>query len=111
MAHLSKTQYPFRTVAFALACCATLALQGFSYQQPEGETLFKKNCARCHGPAGDRGLLGAKNLKVSVLSDEAIVRQIKEGKGFMPSFKKKLSADDLTKLVAYVKGLRTNTTK
>lgn len=101
----------FRITTIIMFGCATFFLQSFSSQSADGETLFKKYCTRCHGPAGDRGLLGAKNLTVSVLSDEAIIRQIKEGKGFMPAFKKKISPEELSKLVTFVKGLRNNNAK
>jgi mono/diheme cytochrome c family protein len=61
---------------------------------------------RCHGADGARGLLGARNLRRSVLTDSAIKHQILTGKGFMPSFRKKLREPELEALVVYVKGLR-----
>lgn len=75
-------------------------------EQPAGEQLYKKNCMRCHGADGTRGLLGARNLRRSVLDDAAVKNQILRGKGFMPSFRKKLREPELEALVVYVKGLR-----
>lgn len=71
-----------------------------------GDALYKKNCKVCHGNDGTRGLMGAKNLKLSKLETGAIVQQIMEGKGPMPSFKKKFSAEELAVLADYVKSLR-----
>lgn len=71
-----------------------------------GDVLYKKSCKVCHGNDGAKGLLGAKNLKVSSLEATAIVQQIREGKGPMPSFKKKFSEEELVVLADYVKSLR-----
>jgi len=71
-----------------------------------GEELYRKSCKRCHGADGTRGWLGAKNLQESHLTTAAIIRQIEEGKGWMPSFKKKFNAEELSILAEYVKSLR-----
>jgi hypothetical protein len=56
---------------------------------------------------GSRGKWGAKDLRVSKLPDALILRQIQRGKGIMPSFAKKLSAEEMRMVMEYVKGLRT----
>lgn len=71
-----------------------------------GDALYKKNCKVCHGNEGTRGLMGAKNLKLSNMGTDAIIQQIREGKSPMPSFKKKFSEEELTVLADYVKNLR-----
>lgn len=71
-----------------------------------GDALYKRNCKVCHGNDGTRGFMGAKNLKASSLETMAIVQQIREGKGPMPSFKKKFSEEELVVLADYVKSLR-----
>lgn len=73
---------------------------------PTGEELFKLNCLRCHGADGTKGFLGAKNLKKSFISDSAAVKRIQNGKGFMPSFRNKLTPDELNQVLLYIKGLR-----
>ena len=75
---------------------------------PAGEGLYKKHCRQCHGAEGTKGMFGAKNLKKSTLTNAAIVLQVQEGKGWMPSFKKKFSSEELSLLVEYVKTLRQN---
>lgn len=73
-----------------------------------GKTLFGHNCSRCHGNDGTKGFFGAKNLQISRLSDSAITVQILNGKKFMPSFRKRLSQDEIQSLTQYVKTLRTH---
>lgn len=98
---------PLKTLAILILFFAYLSLSSFTTGQTlPGEALFKKNCQRCHGADGTRGLFGAKNLQVSLLTDEAIAIQIKNGKGFMPAFKKKLSAEEINLVVSFVKSLR-----
>lgn len=83
----------------------------------DGRQLFATNCASCHGldgkartPAGKA--LGAKDLSASKLSDAEIERQITNGvqdasgKQRMPAFKSRLTAEDITALVAHVKSFR-----
>ena len=87
-----------------------LIMSSFSRQSvipaTNGEELYRKNCKRCHGTDGTRGWLGANNLKVSKLATPAIIRQISEGKGWMPSFKKKITPEEMNQLAEYVKTLR-----
>ena len=79
-----------------------------STDQPTGDDLYRKTCKSCHGTDGTKGMFGAKNLRMSSLETTAIIQQIREGKGIMPSFKKKFSEDELAVLADYVKRLRQN---
>ena len=63
---------------------------------PSGKELYLENCAVCHGEDGKMGASGAKDLTVSTLSDNEVLKRINEGKNGMPPMK---SAD-------YVKGMR-----
>lgn len=78
----------------------------FMQTPPSGEKLYRTNCKQCHGVDGTRGFFGAKNLQKSKLEDTSIIQQINTGKGFMPSFKNKLTPDEITEIVSYVKQLR-----
>jgi cytochrome c6 len=73
---------------------------------PQGKALYEKSCSSCHGTNGTKHLLGAKDLKKSKLEDGAIVQIIKNGKRFMPSYRKKFTESELLLLVEYVKKLR-----
>jgi mono/diheme cytochrome c family protein len=67
----------------------------------EGRKLFLGSCAHCHGAdaTGDEG----PDLHAVEVSDRYISHIITHGiKHEMPSFAKKLGADDITRLTAYV---------
>lgn len=81
------------------------------------EALFAKHCASCHGkdgkaqtPAGRK--LGVKDLTQSKTTDAEIEKQLiegkKDGRGLpkMPSFRDKLSPDEMKSLIGFVKSLR-----
>jgi mono/diheme cytochrome c family protein len=70
----------------------------------EGRKLFLGSCAHCHGAdaTGDEG----PDLHSVEVSDRYIAHIITHGiKHEMPSFAKKLGADDITRLTAYVRSL------
>jgi mono/diheme cytochrome c family protein len=70
----------------------------------EGRKLFLGSCAHCHGAdaTGDEG----PDLHAVEVSDRYIAHIIAHGiKHEMPSFAKKLGADDITRLTAYVRSL------
>ena len=75
-------------------------------QTPEGKDIYDKQCARCHGKEGTKGSFGAKNLQKSVMTDEAITQLILTGKKVMPSFKTKLTSNDIKLVIEYVKAFR-----
>jgi mono/diheme cytochrome c family protein len=91
----------------ALSALLTLT-SGFKEQAATGAQLYKQHCARCHGADGTKGFLGARNLQKSTLPDAAIQAQIQNGKGFMPSFRNKITGDQLGAVLLYVKSLRKN---
>jgi mono/diheme cytochrome c family protein len=69
-----------------------------------GAKLFALNCAHCHGvdATGDEG----PDLHKVTKTDERIKSQILNGvKGEMPAFGKKLTEDDATTLVAFIRSL------
>lgn len=71
-----------------------------------GHELFTIYCVRCHGEDGTKGKWGAKNLHQSQLQAADIVQRITTGKGVMPSFKKKMTPQEVERLAEYVVGLR-----
>lgn len=71
-----------------------------------GKVLYEQNCTKCHGIDGTKGKFGAKNLQKSVLTDDQYLRTIREGKGFMPSWEKKLTADQISDIISYIKTLK-----
>ena len=72
-----------------------------------GGQIFSSNCAACH-IGGGNVVNGAKTLKKADLSQygmasiEAITTQVTNGKGAMPAFQGRLSAEDIADVAAYV---------
>lgn len=77
-----------------------------SLSESGGQKLYEQHCTRCHGKDGRKGSFGAKNLQQSILPDAAIMKQIEKGKGFMPPFRKKLTANEIAEVMLYIKSLR-----
>ena len=77
---------------------------------------YEKNCATCHGKDGraktfkSRHHVHARDLTdarwQSDASDERILDSITNGRGRMPAFKDKLTAEQITSLLEYVRGLK-----
>jgi len=75
--------------------------------------LFNEKCARCHGEDGrgetDTGeMLGVPNFTdekwwKEAKSDNRFINSVTNGKEAMPAFGKKLSKQEITFLVAYVR--------
>lgn len=78
-----------------------------SVQIPNGAELYVQHCTVCHGSDGKLGVSGAKDLTVSTLPDNEIIKMIETGKNAMPPMKEPLGSDDHVKAVAeYIKSLR-----
>ena len=77
----------------------------------EGQAFYETKCAQCHGnngvakPAGK----GSKNFNdpafQSAWSEEAIATITADGKGKMPGYRSRLSADQIRAIAAHVKTL------
>jgi cytochrome c6 len=72
-----------------------------------GAKIFNNNCAQCHA-GGRNNVVAAKTLKADALEKygkntvAAIELQVTKGKGAMPAFGKKLTADEITLVANYV---------
>src|SRR5438132_5696795 len=81
----------------------------------DASSVYNSKCASCHGKDGRARSLHARHEHARDLtsaewqdsvSDERIYNSISNGKGKMPSFKKKLSDSQIDELVSYVRRLR-----
>lgn len=76
-------------------------------------SLYATNCARCHGADGKGNtelgqLYDASDLtsrRVQRKSRKSMTSVIRNGKGSMPGFGKKLSAKEISSLVTYIRTL------
>jgi mono/diheme cytochrome c family protein len=69
----------------------------------QGQQIYTRNCASCHGQGGNGGMgpkLAGVVAKVypNIADQEAV---ISNGRGSMPAWKGKLSADDITAVARY----------
>jgi mono/diheme cytochrome c family protein len=109
------------SVALACACVAAAThagTQGGGRVQTaiNPAVTYSKNCATCHGKDGraktfkSRHHVHARDLTdarwQSEVSDERILESIREGRGRMPAFKGKLTAEQITSLLPYVRDLK-----
>jgi len=74
----------------------------------DAATLFASKCAACHGKDGKGTAvgqkMGAKDITALKGSEAELVKDISNGKGKMPAYKDKLSADEIQALAKFVKG-------
>lgn len=98
----------FSILAIALTMLVSLAFGQPAFAEVSaGAKIFNNNCAQCHA-GGRNNVVAAKTLKLDALekygknSVEAITLQVTKGKGAMPAFGKKLSADEIDLVANYV---------
>jgi cytochrome c6 len=74
-----------------------------------GQQIFTANCSACH-IGGNNVIIASKTLKKEALekygmnSLEAITHQVTNGKNAMPSFKSRLTPEEITAVATYVLG-------
>jgi cytochrome c5 len=81
--------------------------------QETGESLFKAKCAMCHGPDGAGKTTMGQTLKipdlhspeVQKLSDAELTQIVTKGKNKMPAYEEKLSKEQITQLVGFIREL------
>jgi cytochrome c553 len=90
-----------------------LVLLGSSAWAADGAAIFKDKCAKCHGETGQSDTATGKSMKVppiagdakvAALSEDEIVKGIKENKKHKPPVKS-LPDDDLKAAAGVVKKL------
>jgi cytochrome c6 len=113
--HTSKGRQHMRFLASAAsAVLCFLIFTTAAQAQSDPAKFFKANCTLCHSSDGSGSnptgkAMHAKDLRsdeVQKESDAALSEIITKGKGKMPAFGAKLSADDVTKMVAYLRTLK-----
>ena len=93
---------------------ACLALASTAFAAADGAAIFKAKCAMCHGPNGDAssgmaksmGLKALSSPEVQKMSDADLTALVTNGKGKMPASKGKLTDDEISAVVKYVKTLK-----
>lgn len=101
-----------KTTIFAFLLTVALPLAAAA----DSAAVYKAKCAACHGAEGDgQTTMGKKmNLRdlrspeVQKQSNAELTKVIADGKGKMPGYKTKLSADEIKGLVAFMRELVPN---
>jgi mono/diheme cytochrome c family protein len=101
------------SLTFAM-CFVLLALRAAPAQAPASDSslianpVFTKNCAKCHGKAGEGHRFGGPSLiseKAASASADDLREIIANGKGHMPKFVGKLTSEEINTLVKQVQAL------
>jgi mono/diheme cytochrome c family protein len=109
----SKAFVVFLFVAFAVFACSNgkatrkefVIADSKSYEA----SLFRQNCAVCHGQEANGREIDGKLIpalrygEAATLSEEQIYQQIKEGKLPMPAFKNQLTDDEIRRMVKFIR--------
>ena len=82
--------------------------------QSKGEQIFKERCAMCHGQDGTASTPMGKMMHIPSFKAAALVKApesqliaaTENGKGRMPAYKGKLSAQQIKDVVAYIRTLQ-----
>jgi len=98
----------------ALIICFSVTLHASAADATtEGTALFKAKCTMCHGPEADgKTTMGAKfgirdmhSADVQKQSDSELTQIITKGKGKMPSYDGKLTPEQITQVVSFIRQL------
>jgi cytochrome c6 len=104
-----------KTILKTLVAVMALALIFSTYVFADaGADTFKAKCAACHGPDGSGNTTMGKNLKLQDLgsadvqkqSDDELTTIITKGKNKMPSYDGKLTKDQISDVVKYIRSLK-----
>ena len=104
---------------FAVAFVSLVAGIGFLFNRVEANanatesngprTLYMQNCARCHGANGKaQTTLGRKLDAADIsggVSTTKVIRTVTNGRGVMPSFRRKLTTAQIKAIATYVHSL------
>ena len=97
----------------AAIVCLAAAIAAPASAQDTGADTFKTKCLMCHGADGTGNTPAGKAFKAASLKDPMVVTKsneelatvIKNGKDKMPSFKDKLTDDQIKAVIAYIRAL------
>ena len=103
-----------KTILRATLALAVLALIFSTYSFADAGADYKAKCAMCHGPTGAGDTVMGKNLKIRDFSSADVQKQsdaelttiIAKGKGKMPAYDGKLSAEQITDIVKFIRTLK-----
>lgn len=100
------------TLSAIIMFCLLLGSVHQSAAQEATQTLYKMKCQICHGPDAAGSVAGKKLLvkdfaspEVQKQSDAELLEVAKKGKNKMPAYGGKLTDNQLTELIKYMRDL------
>ena len=104
-------EFFLRLILAGILCCVALSSAASAESDPA--KTYKANCVLCHSADGSGESATGKAMHAKDLRSEDVQKQsdadlnaaITKGKGKMPAFGAKIKPDDVTSLVAYIRGL------
>jgi len=92
---------------------AALALGVGSAKAQDTAALYKQKCQVCHGPDGKGTAVGMKvgtkdfhAPDVQKMADQDMFEAVKNGKGKMSAYDKKITDDQIKDLIKYIRSLK-----
>ncbi len=100
--------------ASVMVLVAALAVPVVTFASDSGGDLYNTKCATCHGKDGAGQTPMGKSMKLRDLgsadvqkqSDAELTTIVEKGKGKMPPFGGKLTADQVKEVVKYLRSLK-----
>ncbi|RMH50035.1 MAG: cytochrome c, partial [Zetaproteobacteria bacterium] len=93
---MNKSLFTVTAVAF----CLMGTQAAFAHDDIDAEKIYKKSCKMCHRI--DRKKVGPAFSKMN--KDPKVLEQaITNGRGMMPAFGKKLSSEEITAMVEFIR--------
>jgi mono/diheme cytochrome c family protein len=85
-----------------------------SFAADSGADVYKAKCASCHGAEGKGDTAMGKSMKLKDLASEDVQKMsdadlttiVEKGKKPMPGYEGKLTKDQITEVVKYVRSLK-----
>jgi mono/diheme cytochrome c family protein len=111
------TRFDVKTPRLTVLVCSIFLVTPAAFDQTASpgtsltaNPVFEKHCAKCHGKTAKGRHFGGPSLvsgKVETASAEDLHMLISNGKGRMPKYAGKLSADEIDTLVQEIKTMHT----
>ena len=109
----TETATPTNTSSPRTAATPAATASASADEFAHAREIYAKNCEACHGPNAEGGLAKVDNKQIKVPSlkadhaikhtDDKLTKMITNGEEDMPSFKDKLTQDEIGLMVRYIR--------
>jgi cytochrome c6 len=100
--------------ALLLVVAVAFAFSRWTFAADSGADLYQSKCASCHGAEGKGDTAMGKAMKVKDLASDEVQKQsdadltaiVEKGKKPMPGYEGKLTKEQITDVVKYLRALK-----